>query len=421
MRHLHVKERRLNKNFMAARTTQLISICSKSGDSLSQISKLTGLTIAQVKEILGQATDIAPANLSIIFHMKQRGLSLKQISQKSGVNLEVLKQFLPQVVQNTVVGIDTLVDQCKGPYEISRLLGVSERAVLTHTPGSPDNCKTNSRSTPTTTEDTKESPQSTKTLPKYPHSHMPPFLYCCEFDTNKLHRTNLLNGEWSSLEVPTYKFKKHCRWSELPGGSLLITGGGYPREMRDAVRLDIGNLASLATRTFVVAQPPMYTPRLMHAAVYHSQYVYVLGGYGFWYLNECERYVCAESRWEVLPDLPVAGACMSAVELDNSLYALGGYADGSHLDTVQKLSLGSLTWELMQFKLPQAAWGIPCFKTNTQVCLVIKERLYSFTPLQVKSIKTLPHGILCTTSYYSRGTLYYESGFYGLGRLSVVN
>jgi hypothetical protein len=97
---------------------------------------------------------------------------------------------------------------------------------------------------------------------------------------------------------------------------------------------------------------------------------------------------------------------MSAVVLDDSLYALGGYARGA-LDTVQKLSLDSLTWELMQLKLPQAARYLPCFKTETQGYLMIKETLYSFT-LQVKPIKSLPQGIdWCLTSYYSRGTLYY--------------
>jgi hypothetical protein len=43
---------------------------------------------------------------------------------------------------------------------------------------------------------------------------------------------------------------------------------------------------------------------------------------------------------------------MSAVVLDNSLYALGSY-DGGKLSTVQKLSLDRLTWELMQLKLPK--------------------------------------------------------------------
>jgi hypothetical protein len=43
---------------------------------------------------------------------------------------------------------------------------------------------------------------------------------------------------------------------------------------------------------------------------------------------------------------------MSAVEVENTGYALGGY-NGRALDTVQKLSLNSLTRELMQLKLPR--------------------------------------------------------------------
>jgi hypothetical protein len=126
-------------------------------------------------------------------------------------------------------------------------------------------------------------------------------------------------------------------------------------------------------------------------------------------LRECERYSWADSRWEVLPALPVACGALSAVVLDDSLYTLGGYARGV-LDTVQKLGLDSLTWEVMQLKLPQTARYLPCFKTETQVYLMIKETLYSFTPLQVKPIKSLPRGIdWCFSSYYSRGTLYYSS------------
>jgi hypothetical protein len=187
----------------------------------------------------------------------------------------------------------------------------------------------------------------------------------------------------------------------LPGGSLLITGGGGFGGVRDVVMLDVG--------TFEVSkQRPMCTPRNSHAAVYHSQYVYVLGGWDVRScLSSCERYSCAESRWEVLPALPVAGAFMSGVEVENSIYALGGK------DTVQKLSLDSLTWQLMQLKLPQGTSDFPCFKKDTGVYLVIKKTLYSFTPLQVKEVKTLDEDIRCSSSYYSRGTLYYE--YYGRG------
>jgi hypothetical protein len=78
------------------------------------------------------------------------------------------------------------------------------------------------------------------------------------------------------------------------------------------------------------------------------------------------------------------------------------------LEAIQRLSLDCLTWELMQLKLPQTASCFPSFKTDTQVILIIKETLYSFTPLQVRAVKTLPESIsLCNSSYYSRGTLYY--------------
>jgi hypothetical protein len=133
----------------------------------------------------------------------------------------------------------------------------------------------------------------------------------------------------------------------MPGDTLLITGGSP--SVCDVVRID--TLRELAVST----QPSMHIARYYHAAVLHAQYLYVLAGYSdSSVLSECERYIWAESRWEVLPALPVACFAMSAVELDNSLYILGGYA-GANLDTVQKLSLDSLTWELMQLKLPIAA------------------------------------------------------------------
>jgi hypothetical protein len=354
---------------MAARALKQIYSKCKLGHSLSQVSELTGLTIDQLKEILGQATGIAPADLSIILHMTQRGLTLEQISQECDVALEVLKLFLPEVIQETV---ETQIhaDQGKGPCEISQLLGVSERAVLAYTL----DCKNYT------------------------------FLYSCKQDTNLLQRVNLLTGEESSHKVPHYQFDYGCRWSELPGGSLLITGG-YPGGM-EVVKID-------TLREYAVSsQPPMNTFRYGHAAVYHSQYVYVLG------YSECERYSCAESRWEVLPALPVACDGMSGVEVENSVYALGGRADRSDLDTVQKLSLDSLTWQLMQLELPQPYSAFPCFKTETQVYLVIKETLYSFTPLEVKAVKNLDTSITCCySSYYSRGTLYYD--YNGIGRLAL--
>jgi hypothetical protein len=235
-----------------------------------------------------------------------------------------------------------------------------------------------------------------------PLNSLPTFIYSYTHDYGYLDRTNLVTGKHSSHRVPSYQFKDGCCWSEVPGGSLLITGGGSSA-VSEVLRID-------TRREFAVFQrAPMLTRRKMHAVVYHTPHLYVLGGLNGRYLSECERYVCAEDRWEVLAPLRRACYCTSGVVVESSLYALGGHAGNVALDLVQKLSLDSLTWELMQFRLPHVGYGIPCFKLrDTEVYLVVNKTLCSFTGLQVVPIKTLTEDIRSWfgSSYYYRGTLY---------------
>jgi hypothetical protein len=373
-------------------TRKLKMICTKSklGHSLSQISELTGLSIDQVKQILAQATGLSPEVLSNIFDMKQRGLSLELISQESDVELEVLKQFLPQVIKKTVE-TQASADQEQEPYEIN----IGERA---YTLGS-DHCMNYSRSPPTTTKKTKQPPQPTKTLPK--PQHCPTLFYCYDTLKEKLHSANLLTSKESCHKMPSYRFRFGSRKSELPGGSLLITGGLSGE--RKVEKID-------TTREYAVSSlSPMHAPRINHAAVYHSQYLYVLGGYNkAREFNECERYLCAESRWEELPALPVACDCISAVEVENSLYALGGRALGMNVDAVQKLSLDSLTWELMQLKLPQAQCFVPLLQDRHSSVLNDQGDPVLLHSFPNQGSQDSYSKIICRSSYYSRGTLYYE-------------
>jgi hypothetical protein len=255
-----------------------------------------------------------------------------------------------------------------------------------------------------------------------PSYQVPTFIYSSYDGTDKLYRTNLVTGELSRHRVPSYTFKYHCCWSEVPGGSLLITGGHDEdcNYVREVVRID-------TRREFAVSHcPPMLTPRIGHAAVYHTPHLYVLGGCSRRHLSECERYVLAENRWEALPPLPRACFSASGVVVESSLYVLGGYDDASELDLVQKLSLESLTWELMQFRLPFAGCKIPCFKVReAEVFLVVKKTLCSFTAFEVRPVKTLTAYIQSEfgPSYYRRGPLYCSNGLggrfsYEIGSLS---
>jgi hypothetical protein len=211
----------------------------------------------------------------------------------------------------------------------------------------------------------------------------------------------------------------------VPGGSLLITGGRKPdmSSVKEVVRID-------TRREFAVSRcPPMLTPRRYHAAVYHSPHLYILGGANNTSLSECERFVCAENRWEALPPLPRACCSTSGVVLESSLYALGGSNESSYFDVVQKLSLESLTWELMQFRLPFAGDYIPCFKLrDSQVYLVVNKTLCSFISLEVRPLKTLTENTRVgeervtkgsVWSYYRRGTLYCSSDAGAVSSLEI--
>jgi hypothetical protein len=235
---------------------------------------------------------------------------------------------------------------------------------------------------------------------------LPTFIYSYKPGTNQLHRTNLVTGEQSCTRVPSYQFKAGCCWNEVPGGSLLITGGGY-RAVREVVRID-------TRREFAVCQcPPMLHVRRQHTAVYHSQHLYVLGGTkGYSSFNHCERFACAEQRWTALPSLPRACQDASGIVTKMSLYVVGGKYRGADLDCVQELSLESLTWKLMQLRLPIVSHRVPCFKvSDTQVYLVVNKTLFALTVLQVSYIKTLTEDIesFNGASYYCRGTLYCSS------------
>jgi hypothetical protein len=74
--------------------------------------------------------------------------------------------------------------------------------------------------------------------------------------------------------------------------------------------------------------------------------------------------------------------------------------------------LESLTWELLQFRLPHADTLISCFKLrDTEVYLVVGRTICSFTGFEVLPLKTLTEDIESWygASYYHKGTLYCSS------------
>jgi hypothetical protein len=360
-----------------------------------------------------------PQHLLEAFHkLIQAGASHQTICSVLGLELEEVQQILDEDSSQDSKLTESIREKSKKyrPVTSNRLMTspvmdprnyVEQSLLEPHPSMLSESVMPNPRKKAKISEISMESSNYCPKDPQTPQLHedtLPTFIYSYKRNPDQLHWTSLVTGEQSSHRVPSHTFKYDCCLSEVPGGSLLITGGDIPT-VREVVRID-------TRREFAVSHcAPMLSSRREHAAVYHSQHLYVLGGRsGNRISRKCERYVFVENRWKALPPLPRACRSMSGVVLESSLYALGG-KDKSYLDLdlVQKFSLDSLTWELMPLRLPHEDYNITCFKLrDTEVYLVVKKTLYSFTGLEVRPLKTLTKFtcFLSGTSYYRSGTLY---------------
>jgi hypothetical protein len=155
----------------------------------------------------------------------------------------------------------------------------------------------------------------------------------------------------------------------------------------------------------------MLKKRHEHCSVYFDGFVYVIGGD----IHTCERFSETEGSWQALNPYPGRARRASCIVLDRGLYVLGG-ASPTSLNSIQKLDLTSLTWEVLEVKLPYLTSGIPCFKLSPnapQFFFVIEMTLYTFkaSSSTVHRVKVLGQDInsLFGPSYYSKGVLYCSS------------
>lgn len=251
---------------------------------------------------------------------------------------------------------------------------------------------------------------------------IPEYIYSYATNTNILYRTRLATGTDSCIQLGHFQFAFGCILAEGPGKSIHITGG------TDLMRTSSNAFARIdTTREFsVVRGPPMITARIMHCAIYHREFLYVLGGFNLCDLNVCERYAFGEQRWSALESLPQFCSNMSAIVLEETqcLYGLGGaVSDCCMIRTLQRLSLTTLLWDLMDLKLPAIDAGIACFKTDeTKAYFLIDYGLYVFHPRSntIRLVK-LSHCISSDAgpSYYSKGIVYSSEGYGEPTRLEI--
>lgn len=243
----------------------------------------------------------------------------------------------------------------------------------------------------------------------------PKCIFSCNFRTYELHRTALETGIKSFVELPNFVFHERPCWCILADGKLFIVGG---YSFRTNKIFSINTLKEFS----VVHKQPMLFERFQHGLVSHANYLYVAGGS----TKCCERYNVSEDSWEEFESIQKVykSPLLAVLERYQSLFAIGG----RHSRLIQRLSLLSLTWNVVDIRLPYVGAQVICFKfEESQLYLILNKALYVFQP-EDNNIQLIRSHIEVKDSkrflgwgYYKRGYLHFSNDRGPSEKLKLVN
>mmetsp|Transcript_294 Transcript_294/g.335 ORF Transcript_294/g.335 Transcript_294/m.335 type:complete len:273 (+) Transcript_294:31-849(+) len=196
---------------------------------------------------------------------------------------------------------------------------------------------------------------------------LPKVIYSFKSDTNQLHKTSLSSGKSSSLRTHNHAFLDGSSLCETSRGMLYSIGGmGNSVICLDTSR-DYAPYRKWST----------LSNHADHSTVFFEGFLYVIGGRH----PDCERLDCSsEDTWTALPALPMTCVGISVIvsAKQRQLYALGG-CYGENFDRIQRFDISSLSWELMELRLPLPDYQIPSFETDDEgFYVILKKNLYRF-------------------------------------------
>ncbi|CAK8688248.1 unnamed protein product [Clavelina lepadiformis] len=147
------------------------------------------------------------------------------------------------------------------------------------------------------------------------------------------------NPQWDS-NLPSMIEKRHAFASSLLNG-LVYCAGGY----NDTGRLSSCESYNLEERKWSSIRN-MNKKRTYHALVSARGLLYAIGGYDNDNnaTNTAECYDPLNGMWEYIPPMKTCRYGLTAVVLNNEIYAIGGRDDSNRLSSVEKYNLDTKNW-----------------------------------------------------------------------------
>ena len=157
---------------------------------------------------------------------------------------------------------------------------------------------------------------------------------------------DIQRDDWSLKTLrgdPNADFNYFSAATTLPNGEILISGGGISQ---DVFIINVDKLK-------ITKKAPMIQNRKEHSIVQLQNAVYALGGFdGENFLKTCERYDLEKDEWKFVSSMKIPKCAFASSVLNNRfIYVFGGYDGMERLNTIEKFDSEFNRWDVLQLKL----------------------------------------------------------------------
>mmetsp|Transcript_34419 Transcript_34419/g.60341 ORF Transcript_34419/g.60341 Transcript_34419/m.60341 type:complete len:542 (+) Transcript_34419:727-2352(+) len=164
--------------------------------------------------------------------------------------------------------------------------------------------------------------------------------------------------------------KQFNRWScyvTLPNGYLFITGGKPSKEqgaLSHAFYFDPVNIEDIEA-------PRMIEAHSSHIFIRVGNFVYAVSGKNANNLihRSAERFNLDTESWESVADISIGRTCAANCNIGDFIYVFGGYETRVE-NSIERYSISSNSWTLMNLLLPEKMWQASAFPLNSHQILI---------------------------------------------------
>ena len=147
------------------------------------------------------------------------------------------------------------------------------------------------------------------------------------------------------------KSSRYAHQSVILGNQLHLIGGSNQVKLSfdDSETIPISK--NFRGQNYTI--PEMHNGRRYFGMCSFARFIFVAGGIQNYngYLDKCEVYSLELSKWTEVSSMNTKRSNFALIYFDDKIWAIGGYSNGTHLDTIETYNLAENKWTTANTKL----------------------------------------------------------------------